>query len=135
MRLSRLNEGMRVARKQIGLALDPELLDRVDEARGLVSRAAWIAAACEEKLTPLLMVSEDGGTPVPVRHVHRSTVVEEASEPARTESRAGKPNGQGSPPAPASPRPSIDELQRQGLVRPASSLGAKANVRPIPKGE
>jgi hypothetical protein len=36
--------------------------------------------------------------------------------------------------APASPRPSIDHMQREGLVRPASSL-AKGAVRPIPKGE
>jgi hypothetical protein len=37
-------------RKQIGLKLDTELLKRVDEARGITPRTAWIELALQAKL-------------------------------------------------------------------------------------
>ena len=42
-----------MAKVSLGLRLDVELVKRVDEARGIVPRAAWIGRACERDLARL----------------------------------------------------------------------------------
>lgn len=44
----------------ISVMIDPELLDRVDEARGDVSRAIWLAHAAEMRLDAPLRTSKAG---------------------------------------------------------------------------
>ena len=40
-------------KKRVALQLDEDLLRRIDEGRGIVPRAAWIARACERDLERL----------------------------------------------------------------------------------
>jgi hypothetical protein len=122
-----------VARKQIGLALEPELLGRVDEARGDVPRARFIARALEAALGPVVVDDPDYFAEAP-----QVTAVEEASGGAQSPGdEADIPSGELVRPSrlanSASPPPSIDELREKGFVRPAATFSPKANVRPIPK--
>ncbi len=105
------------AQKSIGLRLDEELLARVDSAAAATDtpRAAWIARACQERLSlvgelnGMVALAADALKPNPLGDAIMAAVFPERR--------------------PVRPSPMV------GQLGPRSSSQSKSGVRPIPKGK